>query len=118
MASPIDPKLAKQLIKEYQHENAAPHGPGLKTPDGSFINGFFIDRKNLEAIFATNPEAVGISINFAKHPEFSGKPDKVYTIAFSGAKKNTDHGAKAPYIRCGEFYSIPPPCPPWCMDPC
>ena len=68
MASPIDPTLAKSLIQEFRDQNASASGPGLTTPDGSFINGYFIDRQSLESIL-TDPNVDGVSIEYAKHPD-------------------------------------------------
>jgi hypothetical protein len=110
MASPIDPTLAASLIKEYQDQNAATGGPALKTPDGPFLNGFFIDRKSLEDILNNNPDAAGISVHIAKDPVAAGKLDNIFTIFFAGAS-----GALPPFDRCSDIYGSNPPCPPWCV---
>ena len=115
MASIIDPTLAKSLIKEFQQQNAAAGGPALLTPDGQFLNGFFIDRQSLEAILS-NPNVVGVSVNLAKHPDFAGKPDHVFTIAIVGAEPNTAPNATTPYVRSGDLYDLMPPCPPFCTS--
>lgn len=119
MASPIDPNLALQLINEYREQNAADDGPGLKTEDNLFLNGYFIDRESLEAILS-HPDATGVSINLAKHPDFVGSPEKVFTLVFAGAKPRHEHGDghdhRAPLVQVGDPYcGPPPPCPPWCV---
>lgn len=111
MASPIDPTLAKSLIKEYQDQNTAAGGPALKTPEGSFLNGFFIDRKSLEDILKNNPDATGISVHLAKDPVATGKSDNIFTIFFAGAS-----GAQPPFEKSGDIYGGPPPCPPYCTN--
>jgi hypothetical protein len=116
MSSLIDPTLAKSLIKEFQQQNSSADGPGLKTPDGPFLNGFFIDRKSLESILNSNPDIVGISVHLAKHPDFSGKPDNVFTILLNGAEPNPKPDSKTPYVRSGGIHKPPPPCPPWCCE--
>ena|ERR1700733_11966786 len=112
MASTIDPQSAKSLMKEYQQQNAAAGGPALKTPDGSFLNGFFIDRESLERILK-NPKAVGVSIHLAKHPNFKGSKENHITILYAAAEPNATTGA-APYVNNGEICGDPPPCPPYC----
>ena len=113
MASTIDPTLAKSLIKEFQQQNASAKGPGLTTPDGSFINGFFVDRASLESILS-DPKIVGISLEYAKHPDFTGKDGNVFTIIFVGVIPNTDPGASSPFISSGSYFDQMPPCPPSC----
>ncbi|MDB5123638.1 MAG: hypothetical protein JWP94_1767 [Mucilaginibacter sp.] len=113
MASTIDPALAKKLIKEYQQHNASANGPGLKTPDDQFLNGYFIDRESLEALLS-NPKVAGVSLHLAKHPDFAGKPSNKFTVLYAGAEPNTAAGATTPYVNTGDVYSGPPPCPPWC----
>jgi len=112
MATTIDPESAKSLIKEYQQQNAADDGPALKTPDGNFLNGFFIDRESLEGMLE-NPKAVGISIHLAKHPNFKGSKENHITLLYSAAEPNPATGA-APYISTGKMGGDPPPCPPYC----
>lgn len=115
MASPIDPALAKSLIKEFQAQNASASGPGLTTPDGSFINGFFIDRQSLETILS-DPKVEGVSVKYAKHPDFSGQPGNVFTIIIVGAVTNTNPAAATQYISSGEYFDQMPPCPPICTS--
>jgi hypothetical protein len=115
MASPIDPTLAKSLIKEFQAQNSSASGPGLTTPDGSFINGYFIDRQSLESILS-DPAIEGISVQYAKHPDFAGQPGNVFTIVFVGAVTNTDPGATMQYKSSGEYFDKTPPCPPVCCS--
>lgn len=113
MASKIDPTLAKSLIKEFQQQNASATGPGLTTPDGSFINGFFVDRASLESVLS-DPKIAGISLLFGKHPDFTGKDGNVFTIIFVGAIPNTDPGATSPFKSSGSYFDMLPPCPPVC----
>jgi hypothetical protein len=113
MATTIDPESAKSLIKEYQQQNAADGGPALKTPDGLFLNGFFIDRESLERMLK-NPNAVGISIHLAKHPNFIGSKANHVTLVYVAAEPNPVSG-ETPYVSAGEMCVEPPPCPPYCM---
>lgn len=115
MASPIDPTLAKSLIKEFQSQNASASGPGLTTPDGSFINGYFIDRQSLETILS-DPKIEGICVEYAKHPDFAGQPGNVFTMIIVGAFTNTAPGATTQYISSGEYFDKLPPCPPNCTS--
>jgi hypothetical protein len=115
MASPIDPTLAKSLIKEFQHQNASASGPRLITQDGSFLNGFFLDRKSLESLLHDSNVA-GISLQFAKHPDFAGKEGNVFTIVFVGAVPNKDPHATAPYKSHDYYMDKTPTCPPICCD--
>jgi hypothetical protein len=110
MASPIDPTTARSLISEYQTQNSASGGPALKTPDGSFLKGFFIDRSSLDTILS-NPDVTGVSVHLAKEPASQGSSDNIFTILFAGAT-----GTEPPFDRDGDIYGAPPPCPPWCMD--
>ncbi|HZY37308.1 MAG TPA: hypothetical protein VFE53_11700 [Mucilaginibacter sp.] len=112
MASTIDPQSAKSLIAEYQQQNAADGGPALKTPDGSFLNGFFIDRESLEQMLE-NPKAVGVSIHLAKHPDFKGSKENHVTLVYTAAEPNPEPGG-APYVSSGTMRGDPPPCPPYC----
>jgi len=114
MASIIDPASAKSLIQEYQQQNAAPGGPAIKTHEGHHLHGFFIDRQSLEAILS-NPKAVGVSLYFAKHPDFVGAASNHFTVIHVAAEPNTALGVTAPYINTGDAYcDPPPPCPPNC----
>jgi hypothetical protein len=113
MASPIDPTLAKSLIKEFQAQNSSASGPGLTTPDGSFIQGFFIDRQTLETILG-DPKIEGISVKHAKHPDFTGQESNVFTLIVVGAITNTTPGATTQYISSGNYFDQMPPCPPNC----
>ena len=115
MASPIDPKLAKSLIQEFRDQNASASGPGLTTPDGSFINGYFIDRKSLESILS-DPKIEGISVKYAKHPDFVGQSGNVFTIIIVGAITNTDRAITTQYVSSGECFDSIPICPPFCTS--
>ncbi|MBS1519908.1 MAG: hypothetical protein JST50_02835 [Bacteroidetes bacterium] len=107
MATSTDPK---SLIAEYQQQNSAAGGPGLKTPDGYFLNGFYIDRKTIEDILNSNPDISGISVQLAKDPSATGKPDNIFTIFLTGAI-----GTTPPFTASGDPTGTPPPpCPPWC----
>jgi hypothetical protein len=112
MASIIDLAKAKSLIQEYRDQNSAAGGPALVTPDKQSHHGFFIDRKSLEDVLS-NPKVEGVSVNLAKHPDFAGKPDNVFTLVFSGAEP-APAGATTPYVNTGKIYSDTPPCPPIC----
>jgi hypothetical protein len=114
MASKIDPKLAKSLIQEFRNQNkSAPAEHAWKTPDGQHLHGFFINRESLEDILK-DKENVGVHVYLAKHPDFTGKPDKVHTIALTGAKPNMAPNATTPYVNDGDVYDMIPPCPPVC----
>jgi len=110
---PIDSTLAKSLIQEFRKQNSSEAGPGLTTPDGSFINGYFIDRQTLETILSDS-KIEGISIEYAKHPDFTGQPGNVFTIIIVGAVTNTDLGATTQYKSSGQYFDKTPPCPPVC----
>ena len=115
MASIIDPVLVKNLIKEYQQQNSTTGGPGLLTPDKQPLNGYFIDRQSLEKALS-NPKVVGISLHHAKHPDFAGKPDNVFTLAFTGAEPNTKPGSTASYMCTGPIFDMIGTCPTFCTD--
>ena len=112
---PIDPTLAKSLIQESRIQNSSDAGPGLTTPDGSFISGYFIDRATLETILS-DPTIEGVSVEYAKHPDFTGQPGNVFTIIVVGAVTNTDPGATTPYKSSGEYFDKTPICPPNCCN--
>lgn len=114
MASPINPALAKSLIKEFQEQNRAAGGPGIKTPDGSFMNGFFIDRQSLDDILK-DPNIVGISFHYAKHPDFAGKAGNFITAVFAGAVP-APAGSLTTYAVSGAVYDMVAPCPPNCSN--
>jgi hypothetical protein len=113
MATIIDPDKAKSLIQEYRNQNSAAGGPALVTPDKKPHHGFFIDRQSLEDALS-NPNVVGISLNLAKHPDYAGKPDRVFTLVYSGATLGAS--GEPPYESAGNIYCKPPPCPPNCSD--
>jgi hypothetical protein len=107
MASSTDPQ---SLIAEYRQQNAADGGPALKTPDGSFLNGFFLSRESIEGILDSNPDISGISVQLAKDPSATGKPDNIFTIFLVGAI-----GTTPPFTSSGDPTGPPPPpCPPYC----
>ncbi|HWZ16813.1 MAG TPA: hypothetical protein VNW95_16365 [Mucilaginibacter sp.] len=114
MAKIIDPAVAKTLIQDYKNRNTTAGGPGLKTPDGKDLNGFFIDRACLEAIFKKDPKCVGISVNFGKHARFEAAGDTVVTLVFAGVVPATS--GTTPYQTTGDIYSDPPPCPTFCSN--
>ena len=116
MASIIDPQLATSLIQEYQTQNSTAAGPAIMTPDGKYLNGFFIDRQSLEAILTSNPQIVGISLNLAKHPDFIGSKENIFTIVFAGAEPNNAQNPVTPYISSGDIYDFVQPCPPYCSN--
>ena len=114
MASIIDRTLAKSLIQEYKTQNSSAGGPGLKTPDGQHLHGFFISRESLESMLK-DPKVTGVSVNFAKHPKFKGSNDKVVTLVLAGAEP-APAGSPTPLLMKGELYCDPPPCPTVCPD--
>ncbi len=114
MASIIDLGSAQSLVQEYQQQNSSAGGPGLLTPDGQLIKGYFLDRESLEALLS-NPNVVGISLQYAKDPNFVGDPDNVFTLVYAGAEPNNADGATTIYLNTGDIYCAPPPCPPICM---
>jgi hypothetical protein len=117
MASIIDPQLATSLIQEYQAQNSTAAGPAMMTPDGKFLNGFFIDRQSLEAIL-NNPNFVGISLYLAKDPNNVGSKENIFTIVFAGAEPNPNwvqgSTTATPYLNTGDPYDNLFPCPPYC----
>jgi hypothetical protein len=115
MASKIDPGQAQSLIQEFRSQNKSSADP-LKTADGQHLNGFFLDRESLDSILK-DPNVTGIHVNFAKHPNFVGKPDNVPTLVYSGSVPNTAPGALAPHVSTGDtFGGDTPTCPPWCVN--
>lgn len=114
MASKIDPGQAKSLIQEFKTQNEASGDYAWKTPDGQYLRGFFLDRESLEEMLK-NDEVVGVHVYFAKHPDFSGKPDCVNTIIYMSAELNPEPG-EPPYINTDDCWcGPPPPCPPFCI---
>ncbi|MBS1531739.1 MAG: hypothetical protein JSU01_15640 [Bacteroidetes bacterium] len=112
MASKIDRDHAQSLINEFRTQNKAAGEHAWKTYEGQHLNGFFINRECLENLLK-DKENAGIHVYLAKHPDFTGKPDKVHTLAVVGAKPSPA-GATAPYTNDGDVYEMIPPCPPWC----
>jgi hypothetical protein len=112
MATIIDRDKAKSLIQEYRNQNSATGGPALVTPDKKPHHGFFIDRQSLEDALS-NPKVTGISLDLAKHPNYVGSPEHVFTLVYSGAQPAAT-GAATPYVSTGNIYCDPPPCPPNC----
>src|SRR5258708_12477474 len=108
MGSIIDPGSAKSLIQEYQQQNSAPGGSAITTPEGNFLNGYFVDRESLEAILS-NHAAVGVSVYLAKHPDFAGTASHPFTLVYAAAEPNTDPGAPTPYVITRDLYGDPPP---------
>ena len=113
MASIIDPEKAKSLISEYRQQNASEGGPGLKTTEGHFLNGFFLNRESLEKILS-NPKAIGVSVHLAKHPQSAGSNENHVTLMYAAAEPNTAPDAKTQLVNTGEMYGDPPPCPTLC----
>ncbi len=113
MATITNLATAQSLIQEFQTQNATAAEAALKTPDGQNLNGFFIDRETLDAILS-NPGIVGLSVSFAKHSDFVGSPQNVYTLVVAGAVPNTAPGAR--YKSIGDIYSDVPPCPSFCVN--
>jgi hypothetical protein len=115
MASKIDPTLAKSLIKEFRNQNEAAAEHALKTPEGQHLHGYFINRESLESILS-DPKVVGISLHHAKHPDFVGKKENVFTTVMVGAVANTSQDATTPYVSSGDYYDKLPNCPPTCTS--
>ena len=116
MSSVIDKTLAKSLINGYQTQNSAPGGPNLKTPDEKFLNGFFISRRSLDAILSDKAN-VGVSVHIAKHPDFAGSAENIFTLILTGAEPNPDYNevnGAAPYLGKYEVWDQLMPCPPYC----
>ena len=115
MATIISLAQAQSLTQEYQKQNASATGPGLITPTGKFLNGYFVDRQSLETLLS-NPDVVGVSFELAKDPAFVGMPENVFTLVYAGARINTDPSPQAtPYVNTGDIYSGTPPCPSFCI---
>jgi hypothetical protein len=112
MASIIDRGQAQSLIHEFRNQNKASAEHAWKTPDGQHLHGFFINRECLEHLL-NDKENTGIHVYLAKHPDFTGKPDKVHTLAVVGAKPSAA-GAATPLVNDGDVFEMLPPCPPIC----
>lgn len=118
MSAVIDKTTAQSLISAYQSQNSGTNGPALLTPDGQFLNGFFIDRRSLDAILS-DKNTIGISVHFAKHPDFPTSTDNKITLILTGAEINPaypDDPAAAPYIGKYENWDLFGPCPPFCTE--
>jgi len=118
MSSVIDKTLAQTLISAYQDQNSAPGGSALKTPDGQFLNGFFINRRCLDAILS-DKNNVGVSVHIAMHPDFPDSSDNIFTLILTGAEPNPDYPEQdgaAPYIGKYENWDQLLPCPPMCTE--
>lgn len=118
MSSVIDKTLAKSLISDFQAQNSASGGPGLLTPDGQFLNGFFISRRCLDAILS-DPNNIGVSVHFAKHPDHVASAQNIFTLILTGAEANPDYpevNGAAPYVGRYEAWDQLMPCPPYCID--
>jgi hypothetical protein len=118
MASIIDKALAQTLINAYRAQNSSTDGPALLTPDNQFLNGFFIDRNSLDSILSDS-EVAGISIHFAKHPDFPTGDQRIFTIIFAGATPNPGYvkgNGMPPYLNTDHTWDQVEPCPPVCAD--
>jgi hypothetical protein len=118
MSSVIDKTLAKNLINTYQSQNSGTNGSALITPGGQFLNGFFINRRCLDAILSDN-NCVGVSVHLAKHPDHIGSTDNIFTLILTGAEPNPDFpdvDGAAPYIGKYENWDQIMPCPPVCTE--
>jgi hypothetical protein len=118
MASIIDKALAQSLIDTYRAQNSSAGGPGLLTPDNQFLNGFFIDRNSLDSILS-NPDFAGVSIHFAKHPDFPTGNQNIFTIIFAGAVPNAAYvkgNGMPPYLNNDHVWDQVEPCPPVCAN--
>ena len=119
MSSVIDTQTAKNLILEYRAQNSATSGPGIITPDGHFLNGYFIDRTSIETILS-NSDIVGLSLYLAIDPACSGSGKNVFTIMFSGSIPNPNwvegSTTETTYLTTGDIYEYNDYCPPHCQD--
>ncbi|MCR8561523.1 hypothetical protein KXD93_27965 [Mucilaginibacter sp. BJC16-A38] len=118
MSAVIDKTLAKNLISSYQTQNSATGGPALVTPDGHFLNGFFISRRCLDAILS-DTNNIGVSVHFAKHPDHQTATENIFTLVLTGASPNPDYNEEngaAPYLGKYEAWDQLTPCPPYCTD--
>jgi hypothetical protein len=116
MATIIDRGQAQSLIQQFRKDNSSAGGPALLTPEGKFLNGFFIDADGIKKLLNDTPNLAGIHVYFAKHPSYDGKPDRVYTTMFVASVNNTTPGAATPYTSSGDILDMVPPCPPYCND--
>ena len=120
MSTVIDKPTAKNLIAAYQAQNSGTGGPALKTPEGAFLNGFFIPRRVLDAILSDR-DTIGVSVHFAKHPDLPNSADNIFTLVLAGAEINPDYpevNGAAPYVARYETWDQIGPCPPYCTDLC
>jgi hypothetical protein len=115
MASIIDPESAKSLIQEYRQQNSSDGGPGIKTTEGHFLHGYFLDRESLETILK-DPNVQGVSLHLAKHPDSVGSEHNHFTLLWTGAEPNTQAGATAKYVNKGAIFQGTPPCPTVCGE--
>jgi hypothetical protein len=116
MSAVIDKPTAKVLIAAYQTQNSGTGGPALKTPEGEFLNGFFITRRVLDAILS-DKNTIGVSVHFAKHPDFPTSTDNIFTLVLAGAEPNPEYpevNGAAPYVGRYETWDQIGPCPPFC----
>lgn len=119
MSAIIDKATAQSLIIGYQAQNSSPAGPGLITPDGEYLEGYFIDRASIDAILS-NPDIAGLSLYLAITPGYSGSGKNIFTIVFSGSIPNPDWVAgsatEREYLTSGNVYEYTDICPPHCQD--
>lgn len=119
MSSIIDPTTAKDLIKEYQAKNSTAGGPALITPNGEFLQGYFLDRSSIENVFS-DPDITGLSLYLAVAPGYSGSGGNIFTVVFVGAVPNPDwvegSATEKTYLSKGDIYDFNEFCPPRCTD--
>ncbi len=92
----------------------------LLTPGGQPLNGFFIDRRCLDAILS-DPNNVGVAVHFAKHPDHIGSTQNIITLILTGAEPNPEYpdvNGSAPYLGKYENWDQLLPCPPFCTELC
>jgi len=96
---------AQGNIARYKAENTH-----IKAPNGQQLNGFFLDRAEIEALLST--DATGIQLHLAKKP---GAAEQEVTLVLSAVKPAISASAiSTDAVTQGDVYGDPPPCPTVC----
>jgi hypothetical protein len=113
---PIDPDLARALIKEYNLLNRGSINPIL-TSKGDTLRGFYIEKNPFIEIFK-NKKYVGISFYLAKSHDMTGINKNYYSLVFMGAEKipGKINSADSTIVNGGPYYDYVDPCPKACGD--